>query len=143
MSIIRTEKRERTFAGKLIKWTFLGFNLFMTIWIAGGLYTVSKIPMHSAAEKLGAGIGTTIGVTVLLVLWASGDLILGILLLVTRGNKVTIEESSTSFGGQEPISVNFSRVDERIAQLKAEIASPPTPALGTAQGPASFGRRRA
>src|SRR4051812_3478304 len=90
MSIIRTEKRERSAAGKLIKWIFIAFNLLMAVWIVGGLYSVSKIQTYSAAEQLGAGIGATLGVTMLLILWALGDLILGVLVLVTRGNSVIV-----------------------------------------------------
>jgi hypothetical protein len=111
---------------------------------------VSKIQTHSAAEQIGAGIGETIGITAVLVLWALGDLILGILVLVTRGNKVIIEESISTFGAESSntalaSSFDLSRVDERIAQLKAEtsastrtIASPLTPSPSP-----GFGRRRA
>jgi hypothetical protein len=38
MSIVRTEKRERSVAGKLIKWAFVAFNLLMAVWIVGGLH---------------------------------------------------------------------------------------------------------
>ena len=99
MSIVRTEKRERSFAGKLIKWAFIAFNLFMAIWIVGGLYTVSKIQTHTAVEQIGTGIGAAIGVTFVLILWGLGDLILGILVLVTRGDKVIVEETSPAFSG--------------------------------------------
>jgi len=150
MSIIRTEKRERSIAGTLIKWAFIAFNLLMAVWVVGGLHAVSKIQTHSAAEQIGTGIGATIGVTALLVVWALGDLILGILVLVTRGDKVIIEEAISDFGPQSSNttsspSFDFSRVDERIAQLKAEIhdstrtmAAPSTPSSSP-----GFGKRRA
>ena len=147
MSIVRTEKRQRSFAGKLIKWAFVGFNVFMAVWIVGGLYSVSKIPTHSVAQQIGSGVGVAIGVTMLLILWALGDLILGILVLVTRGNKVVIEESSTTFSelssrSSPQSTFNLERIDERIAQLKAEraVSPAPTPATPIPQG---FGRRRA
>ena len=147
MSIVRTEKRQRSFAGKLIKWTFVAFNILMAVWIVGGLYSVSKIPTYSVAQQIGSGVGAAIGVTMLLILWALGDLILGILVLVTRGNKVIIEESSTTFGAPSSKSspestFNLERIDERIAQLKAEraVIPAPTPATPIPQG---FGRRRA
>ena len=147
MSVVRTEKRERSAAGKLIKWAFIAFNVLMAVWIVGGLHSASKIPTHSAAEQLGAGIGATIAVTMLLVLWALGDLILGILVLVTRGDKAVIEESVSSFAHSSSTSSEFSfdmsRIDERIAQLKAEASSPRTTVAASAPSSPSFGRRRA
>jgi len=156
MNIVRTEKRERSVAGKVIKWIFIAFNLLMALWLVGGLHSASKIQTFSAAEQIGAGIGVTIGVTVLLVLWALGDLILGILVLITRGNKVLIEGSASPFGARpaealsEP-SLDFALVDQRIAQLKAEAAAPSSPrATATSRSPRataassatpSFGRR--
>jgi hypothetical protein len=148
MTIVRTEKRERSIVGQLVKWTFVGFNLLMLVWIFGGLHVVSKIQTHSAAEKLGSAIGTTIGVTLLLILWALGDLILGILVLVTRGNKTIVEESSPTFqarslsAADEGSAFDLERVDQRIAELKAVGApSPRRPmASPSSQG---FGKRRA
>ena len=148
MSIVRTEKRERSLAGKFIKWAFVGFNILMAVWIVGGLHSVSKIQTHSTAEQIGSGIGVTIGVTILLTLWALGDLILGVLVLVTRGNTVIIEEPSTAaFGASSSPSspestFDLGRIDERIAQLKAETAPRPAKVLSppSSQG---FGKRRA
>lgn len=146
MNTVRTETRERSAAGKLIKWTFIAFNVLMAAWIAGGLHSVSKMQAHSAAEQIGAGVGATIGVTIILILWALGDLILGILVLVTRGNKVIIEESISTFAHSANTSststFDLGRVDERIAQLKAEASSPRTAVTTSAPSSPSFGRRR-
>ena len=152
MNIVRTEKRERSVVGKAIKWIFIAFNLLMGLWLVGGLHAASKIQTFSAAEQIGAGIGVTIGVTVLLVLWALGDLILGILVLVTRGNKVIIEESASTFGARPAEArsespLDFARVDQRIAQLKAEagLSSPraaaSSPRTTASSAAPSFGRR--
>jgi len=78
MNIVRTEKRERSAIGKVFKGIFIAFNLLMALWLVGGLHAASKIQTFSATEQTGAGIGVTIGVTVLLILWAIGDLILSI-----------------------------------------------------------------
>jgi hypothetical protein len=147
MSIVRTEKRERSLAGKFIKWTFVGFNLLMIVWIIGGLHSVSQIQTHSTAERIGSSIGATIGITMLLTLWALGDLILGILVLVTRGNKVIIEEPSTFSSPTPPsagseYSFDLARVDQRIAELKAEAAPSGARTLAAA-GAQGFGKRRA
>ena len=146
MTIVRTEKRERSFAGHLVKRIFIGFNLLMIVWIFGGLYSVSKIPTHSAVEQIGSAIGTTIGVTLLLILWALGDLILGFLVLLTRGNKIIIEESSSTFKprvwsvADERPAFDLARVDQRIAELKAEGAPNPRTIMAS-PSPQGFGRR--
>jgi hypothetical protein len=148
MTIVRTEKRERGPVGQFVKWAFVGFNLLMIIWIFGGVYSASQIQTHSAAQQIGSIIGTTIGVTLLLILWALGDLILGVLVLVTRGNKIIVEESSSTFGARslsvadEGSAFDLARVDQRIAELKAGAA--PSPRM-TIVSPVSqgFGKRRA
>jgi hypothetical protein len=148
MTIVRTEKRERSIAGKFIKWAFVGFNILMVLWVFGGLHSVSQIQTHSTAEQIGRGIGATIGITLVLTLWALGDLILGVLVLVTRGNKVTIEESSVPSAPRSnsasESAFDLGRIDERIAQLKAQSAenqaSTRAPVTAAPQG---FGRRRA
>src|SRR4051812_27216692 len=125
MTIVRTEKRERGPFGQFVKWAFVGFNLLMIVWMFTGVYSASQIQTHSAAQQIGTVIGTTIGATLLLVLWALGDLILGILVLVTRGNKIIVEESSSSFqgralsAGDERSAFDLARVDQRIAEMKA------------------------
>ena len=147
MSVVRTEKRERSLIGQLIKWSFIAFNLLMAVWVVGGLHAVSKIQTHSVAEQIGAGIGATIGITMLLILWALGDLILGLLVLVTRGDKVIIERSTSIFADSPSTSpassFDLDRVDERIAQLKAEASSARTMVAAAPSGSPSFGRRRA
>jgi hypothetical protein len=147
MNSVRIEKRERSAAGKLIKWAFIAFNLLMALWIVGGLHSVSQIPTHSTAEQIGAGIGTTLGVAMVLTIWVFGDLILGIPVLLTRGDKIITEQSivssATSMSTFSDSSFDMSRVDERIAQLKAEAsASLPKPNMPAPASP-SFGRRRA
>jgi hypothetical protein len=146
MTIIRTEKHQRSVAGKFIKWAFIGFNLLMLFWVFGGLKSVSDIPTHSAAEEIGRSIGATIGVTMILTLWALGDLILGILVLVTRGDKVIIEESSSNGPpSSQPSESTFDsgRIDQRIAELKAEASRAAPPALSAVRPQAGFGKRRA
>jgi hypothetical protein len=148
MSIVRTEKRERTVAGKLIKWIFVGFNLLMAFWVIGGLSSVSNIQTHSAAEEVGRGIGATIGITLILILWALGDLILGVLVLVTRGDKVIIEESSSNFnhapqGLPSDSTFDMGKVDQRIAEMKAEASRASAPPLDAVRPQAGFGKRRA
>ena len=39
--IVRREKRQRTSLGKLILWTFIGFNALMLYWIVAGVFAVT------------------------------------------------------------------------------------------------------
>jgi hypothetical protein len=149
MTTVRTEKRERSIAGKFIKWAFIGFNLLMAFWIFDGLHSISKMEIHSTAEKIGSSIGATIGVTMLLILWALGDLILGTLVLVTRGNTVIIEESSSGFkalsfsGAAEESTFDLGRIDQHISQLKSVAAPAPSRTPAATSASQGFGKRRA
>ncbi|HXO68664.1 MAG TPA: hypothetical protein VN838_06855 [Bradyrhizobium sp.] len=148
-SIVRRETRERTVVGKLIKWAFIAFNIAMIIWIVGGLTAASKIQVHSAVEQAGLAIGSAIGVASLLILWAIGDIILGILVLFSRGDKIITEEIAGGFtaSGQmaERPSGDFGKADELIAHFKAQksgsdvLPAPHTAHVGAA---ATFGKRR-
>src|SRR4051812_45616332 len=121
-SVVRRETRERSALGKLIKWIFIGFNIAMIIWIVGGLSAASKIEVHSASEHVGRVIGSAIGFASLLMLWAIGDIILGILVLFSRGDKIITEEIAGHFAvsGQvaEQAAGNFAKADELIAHFK-------------------------
>lgn len=90
---IRTEKYQRGVFGTLIKWIFIAYNVLMLIWLIGGIASVSSIQANSDAERAGAAIGATIGVSMILTLWFFGAVILGLFTLLTRGNKVIVEES--------------------------------------------------
>jgi hypothetical protein len=93
--VIRKEIRKRTMMGKIIKWTFIGFNILMLVWFIGGMSAAGDVAGNavSDAEQAGAAIGTTLAAGMLLTLWAIGDIILGILVLLTRGQKTIIDET--------------------------------------------------
>jgi hypothetical protein len=148
-SVVRRETRERTAIGKLIKWVFIGFNIAMIISIVGGLNAASKIEVHSAAEQAGWAIGSAIGFASLLVLWAIGDIILGILVFFSRGDKIITEEIAGGFtaSGQmvERPSANFGNADELIAQFKAQKSGSdvlPAPHSAQVGATTTFGKRR-
>jgi hypothetical protein len=142
MTVIRTEKRQRSGLGKVIKWTFIGYNVFCAVWLATGLSAVTSIKTHSIAEQVGAGIGASIGFAAVVATWVAGSILLGILVLLTRGDKVIVEERSQSEGGsfasQGPS--DFSRADERIAEMLAQKTRPSGGAAPATQG---FGKRGA
>jgi hypothetical protein len=91
-TIVRHEKRQRGPFGFIIKWLFILFNLFMVWGLFSGIHNAASIETASDAERAGQAIGMTIGVSMILGIWAFGTIILGLLVLLTRGNTVIIEE---------------------------------------------------
>lgn len=90
--IERVEHRKRGFFGHVFKWGFVGWNLLMVFWL--GSYLVEVVPLiesDSNAGRAGATVGTTIGVSLIMMLWMAGAVILGLFVLLTRGKKVVVE----------------------------------------------------
>ena len=148
-SVVRRETRERSAVGRLIKWAFIGFNILMVVWIVVGMNAASKMEVHSVAEHAGRAIGSAIGFVALLILWAIGDIILGILVLFTRGDKVITEQIAGGFADSgriaEPPSGNFGNADELIAQFKAQQGRNdvrPAPHPAQVGAVSTFGKRR-
>ncbi|HAH0340068.1 TPA: hypothetical protein GFX63_12000, partial [Escherichia coli] len=80
------KKLKRSFFGKLIKWIFILFNIFMIYTLLVGLGGTSEIINNatSDAEKAGAVIGTGLGLITIGSLWVIGDIIIGILVFLTK-----------------------------------------------------------
>ncbi|MDX5558875.1 hypothetical protein [Escherichia coli] len=70
----------------LIKWIFILFNIFMIYTLLVGLGGTSEIINNatSDAEKAGAVIGTGLGLITIGSLWVIGDIIIGILVFLTK-----------------------------------------------------------
>ncbi len=73
---------------RFMTWVILGFNLLMLAWLIGGLAsTASNCDGLSGAAldacDAGTAIGATIGAGIIVFFWVAGDLILGLLWLVT------------------------------------------------------------
>lgn len=82
---VQLRKPKRTLFGKLIKWSFIGFNLLMLVWFVGGMSAATEgMEALSGAEQAGAAIGTGLSATMILGLWCIGDFILGLFVLFTR-----------------------------------------------------------
>lgn len=94
MTTVQREVSDRTGFGKLVKWIFIGFNVLMAIWLVSAIGTVSEIEApQNSAEEAGAAIGATLGFGMLLFVWAVGDMVLGLFVLLTRRKKlITAEE---------------------------------------------------
>lgn len=79
-------KPTRSFFGKIVKWVFILFNLFMICCIFAGVSGSSDVINSAAseAERAGAAIGSGLGVMMLVTAWAIGDIIIGIFVFLTR-----------------------------------------------------------
>ena len=79
-------KPRRSFFGKVIKWAFILFNIFMIYCLVAGLSGSGEVVTNavSDAERAGAAIGTGLGVMAIGGIWVIGDIIPGILVLFTR-----------------------------------------------------------
>ncbi|MES3020437.1 MAG: hypothetical protein V4857_02515 [Pseudomonadota bacterium] len=83
---VQLRKATRSFFGKLIKWSFVGFNLLMAFWLWAGMSAATKSidAASSGAEQAGAAIGTGIGAALIIGAWLVGAVILGLFVLFTR-----------------------------------------------------------
>lgn len=82
---VQLRKPTRSGFGKFVKWVFILFNILMLIWMVAGLGSSTEgYEAMSEAEKAGTAIGTGLGAMFLFIIWAVGDVILGIATLLTR-----------------------------------------------------------
>ena len=79
----------RSFINKFILWAFIGFNLFMLIWmiIEIGGATKHLAESKSTAEKIGISIGTRLGTSVMISIWVAGDVILAFFTFFNKSKK--------------------------------------------------------
>jgi hypothetical protein len=92
-TITRIEKRQRGIFGWLFLIIFWAFNALMAFGLFAGISgNVSQgAQLATEAEQAGHAIGTAIGVGMILSIWLTGALILGLLVWLTAGKKVIIE----------------------------------------------------
>ena len=87
----REIKGKRGLFGHLVLWSFVGFNILMITWLFLGLgVSTDGYQEMTAADQAGTAIGTGIGAVMIFVIWAIGDINLGIPLLVTRPSKTLV-----------------------------------------------------
>jgi len=92
--IVRREHHRRGVFGWIVKLAFVGYNLLMAVWLWMSWRAMGEGYAELSEEgKAGAAIGGMMGTGVILFFWASGAVILGLAVLLTRGKKVIIEES--------------------------------------------------
>ena len=77
---------KRGIMGKIFKFIFILFNIFMAIWVITSCAGVSEMASNaqSDAEVAGTAIGATFAMGLISTIWVIGDIILGILVLFTR-----------------------------------------------------------
>ena len=92
---IRIETRKRGVFGTLMWWLFLLFNLVMVAWTTYGCAVIgSDIEgATEAPEQAGAIIGGGLAIGMILSIWFFGAIILGLIVALTRGKKVTVERT--------------------------------------------------
>ena len=72
---VQLRKLKRGFFGKIVKWSFIAFNIVMALWLFGGMNAATEgMNAMSDAEKAGAAIGTGLGVAMILSVWVFGFL---------------------------------------------------------------------
>jgi hypothetical protein len=87
---VQIETRKRGVFGKIVKFLFIAFNILMIVWL-GSYWANLGNTLNGAADdayKAGAAIGGSIGSVMIFVVWALGDIVLGIGVMVTRGKKI-------------------------------------------------------
>ena len=77
-------KPTRTVFGKICKWSFIIFNLFMFLLLFSYFGEVSAIEANSDMEKAGVAIGAGIATYMIGSIWFVGDVILGMFVMFTR-----------------------------------------------------------
>lgn len=83
------EVRERRSAfGRAVKWAFLGFQAAMILLLLGTCAVVAPFLSNTDPEvAVGAGMFGAMATAVLWLAWPTGTLLLGLLVLLTRGRK--------------------------------------------------------
>jgi uncharacterized paraquat-inducible protein A len=85
----KLRKPKRSVFGKIIKYTFIGFNILMLLWFIFGIGGAAESieSAGSDAEQVGAAIGTGLGAMMIIFIWVAGDVVLGLMTLLTRAKK--------------------------------------------------------
>lgn len=98
MATYQIERRKRGILGWVFLCLFWAFNVLMLISIVSGLANVSASygELSSSAARAGASIGTAMGLTMMLVIWLTGAVVLGMCALLTQGPKIieTVEATN-------------------------------------------------
>lgn len=94
------EKRKRGFFGWIFLLLFFGFNILMLIGLFAGVSENAKqaTTISDARLRQAHDAGTGLGIMVLLVFWAAGAVVFGLLAHFTRGKREMIEVETRTRG---------------------------------------------
>jgi UPF0716 family protein affecting phage T7 exclusion len=92
-TVIRTEVRKRGIIGKVFLLLFWLFNALMGFSLWAGLSRNGErlASLASDAERTGHMAGTALGAGMIVIIWAAGAVILGLLVLLTPGRTIVTE----------------------------------------------------
>lgn len=87
------ETRKRGFFGYVFAFLFWAWNALMAWSVFSGLANVGQLGTKLAtdAERVGHAAGATIGFSFLLMVWAAGAVVFGLLMFMSRGRREMIE----------------------------------------------------
>ncbi|MCL6684106.1 hypothetical protein [Sphingomonas alba] len=95
MPVVRREVSDRTAFGKVVKWTFILFNILMLGLLllscktnSDAIANASSQAEYADAATAGATIGAGLVSGTLIFLWLAGAVILGLFVLFTRRKKI-------------------------------------------------------
>ncbi len=89
MPTVQIERRRRGFFGWIVAILFWGWQLLMAWALFMGLANLGQhnATLHTSSERTAATIGGGIGLTMVLFLWVLGTVILGFMMMFTRGRR--------------------------------------------------------
>lgn len=95
--VVTIEKRRRGVFGKIVATLFWCWQVIMGIWFISYVSDIASTynGAGSNAERVGTALGGTLGVSVILWTWLFGAIILGLMMLFTRGEKIIITQQKT------------------------------------------------
>jgi hypothetical protein len=94
MSEVYIEKRKRGFFGWLFLIVFILWNALMVLFLISMIMTTNNLMQTTApgGESTGTAIGVGFSFIMLIIVWALGSVITGLLALVTRGSKTMVKK---------------------------------------------------
>jgi len=87
-SLVQLEIRKLGFFGVVFRIVFYVFNVIMLVVLISVFRSMPDTGPQTSAEQVGTAIGMGIGTGLYLIVWAAGAVILGLPVLMTRGQKM-------------------------------------------------------